>query len=181
MIEKIVWHLGTYTEPALIRSNPFDFYQFERSQNTGKSEDSSCNLYPSLCTDLVGRTTLWRGFVGLMYPSDFYFGTGGINRDVCIQEDNSQFIINECEKDNWMYKSEKSQWTITSGIYTYTNALNTPPRQDLPHCGNVLGSCGEATHNYLVIPVIYLASNISIISGTGTKEDSYKLELKEGI
>ena len=98
---------GAETEyTAIITSK---FYELERSNNTGKICTSG-----QYCNDPLGRTTAWVGKVGLMYPSDYGYATGGGNykREYCL----SQILYTwntECYNDNWLYTSANHHWTLT--------------------------------------------------------------------
>lgn len=54
--------------------------------------------------------TTWKGYVGLMYPSDYGFAVGGNSRDACLTTTTASY--HSCYVDDWLYLSS-SQWTLT--------------------------------------------------------------------
>ena len=160
LIDDALWNTGSngaevvYTDIITSKS-----YELERSNNTGKI----CTNGTTTCNDPLGRTTAWVGKVGLMYPSDYGYATGGGNykREYCL----SQILYTwaaECYNDNWLYINSNPQWTLTplAAIFgnNYTFIINIPD----------LNYSADNYHNYLVRPTVYLKSNVQILSGEGS-------------
>ena len=109
-----------------------------------------------------------------MYPSDYGYATSGgstTSRSACLNKElynwNSS-SVSDCKNNDYLYKSSYTQWTlatlsslnfsvfrVTSGIVHYDNA----------------------SYANGVRPVVFLKSNISIASGTGTSFDPYQLKI----
>ena len=168
LIDDALWNTGSNGIGVLWNAiTTSKFYELERSNNTGKICTSG-----QYCNDPLGRTTAWVGKVGLMYPSDYGYATGGGNykREYCL----SQYLYTwisyaECYNDDWLYTSANHQWTLT-------------PRaaSDISYDAFVVGSSGivrtgNTAYGWLVKPVVYLKSNVQILSGEGSSTDPFIL------
>ena len=166
LIDDALWNTGSNgTETSWHAITTSKFYELERSNNTGKICTSG-----TACNDPLGRTTAWVGKIGLMYPSDYGYATGGGNykREYCL----SQILYTwnaECYNDNWLYTSTNHQWTITplggSDISSHAFGIDMS--------GFVGGSPSGCP--WLVRPTVYLKSNVQILSGEGSSTDPYLL------
>mgnify|MGYP004665242855 FL=1 len=169
LIDDALWNTGSNGVEALINEiTTSKFYELERSNNTGKICTSG-----TLCNDPLGRTTTWVGKVGLMYPSDYGYATGGGNykREYCL----SQYLYTwtsyaECYKDDWLYNSGSGQWTLTP--YAYARDGGDIFTIDISGIVNLAGGSVAAL---LVRPTVYLKSNVQILSGEGSSTDPYLL------
>ena len=181
MIDNVTWHLGTNsaeTDPySNEAANASFLYNSERSNNTGKQCDEANDPY-DLCNDMVDRTTMWQGKVGLMYPSDYVYATGGGNtysRSDCLGfYIGSNFsgwrnTYTECSANDWLKPNEKT-WTISpkgdssKAVCTYT----------VYDIGYVNGT--GAAQPYAVRPVVYLKRGVSFTNeGDGTQARPYVL------
>ena len=150
MIEEVIWKLGgssTYTTVS-------EFYSYERG------------------TDVYeGRPTEWRGKVGLMYPSDYGYATGGgatTNRATCLATELSNWdSYSNCYNNDWLFNSSY-QWTLTpSSSYSY---LVFAVLSD-SHLSYSNASSGSGAR-----PSIYLKSNIAISGGDGSESNPYTLK-----
>jgi len=115
MIGEAMWYTGSNgIEANYANILTSKFYELERSSNIGKTCASGAE-----CNDTVSRTTVWKGKVGLMYPSDYGYATSGgttTNRETCLNTilyDWSNSGIEDCKNNNWIYDSKYTQWTIT--------------------------------------------------------------------
>ena len=180
MIDDVTWYLGTNDAAT----NPFNdgtataslLYNYERSNYNGKqcSESSQCN-------DTVDRTIRWQGKVGLMYPSDFAYATGGGNtysRSDCLgysignnnSYQNWKNTYTECFSNDWLYDDSVLTWTITPGAMT--NASSTVLHVDSagfinPHA---------LAHDYAVRPTVYLKPGVVFTSeGDGKQATPFVL------
>ena len=173
LIGDTLWNTGTNgTNSYTSSSNGLvsHFYSYERSSNTGKICTSG-----TYCNDTVERTTIWQGKVGLMYPSDYGYATGGgstSNRASCLNKelynwDSSSY--SDCKNNDWLYNSSNWQWTLSpralSSIASYVFFVSTT---------------GDVNYNVAhvsgaVRPSVYLLSETSIVSGEGTPEDPYQI------
>ena len=153
MIENVVWNLGGQSSETATDI----FYTSERGTK----------VYDT-------RPTVWIGSIGLMYPSDYGYATGGgsnMNRNICLTYNLNQWgLYQECSNNSWLYNNSYGQWTLTP--------YSTPSNYVF-----VAASTGfigwSVTNNptFAVLPVTYLKSFIKIIDGAGTKEQPYKLSL----
>ena len=181
MIDIVTWHLGTNsaeTDPySNEAANASFLYNSERSNNTGKQCDEATNTY-GLCDDTVDRTTSWQGKVGLMYPSDYAYATGGGNtysRSECLGfYIGSNFsgwrnIYTECSANDWLKPNEKT-WTI-SPKGDSSKAVCAYAVYDIGY----VYATGAAQH-YAVRPVVYLKRGVSFTNeGDGTQATPFVL------
>jgi len=152
-------------------SDPQSFYQSERGEKTGKI---CSGIY---CTDNVVRSTRWIGKIGLMYPSDYGYATSGghtTSRETCLNVNLDQWNnndISDCKNNNWIYKIDKNQWTITPIIdAAYScGALYLYPAGNL----GFDGAFGAGP----IHPTLYLKSSIKINKGLGTQNNPYELSM----
>ena len=167
LIDEALWNTGSNgaeTEYRAITTSKF--YELERSNNTGKICASG-----RYCNDPLGRTTAWVGKVGLMYPSDYGYATGGGNykREYCLSQ-----VLNtwntECYNDDWLYTSANHQWTLTP-IATSSDSNSAFMVSTLGVVNAHTGAAGE----WLVRPSVYLKSNVQILSGEGSSTDPFML------
>ncbi|MBR5370329.1 MAG: InlB B-repeat-containing protein [Bacilli bacterium] len=164
MIDDVTWYLGTNDAAT----NPFNdgtataslLYNMERSNYNGKQCSES-----SQCSDTVDRTIRWQGKVGLMYPSDFAYATGGGNtysRSDCLgysigsnnSYQNWKNTYTECFSNDWLYDDSVLTWTITPGAMTYTSStvLHVDSAGFInPHA---------LAHDYAVRPTVYLKPGV---------------------
>ncbi len=151
MIESAKWKLGGLTSYDNVTTS--QFYSAERGSTV-----------PS------NRKTEWIGKIGLMYPSDYGYATGGkgngsgtYTREQCLAYRlygwNSGTYKTDCAEKDWLYDSSKWQWTLTpvsSYSYGVFFVIST---------GDVTN--GSAFASYTVRPTLYLTSNTMISSGEG--------------
>ena len=156
MIDNTVWYLGgtaDFTNSTNGLSS--NFYSYERSTAV-----------------YTGRTTNYIGKVGLMYPSDYGYATSGgttMDRNSCLNKELSSWSSNsDCYNNDWLYTAS-SQWTITPLSSNSTNVLsilNVGGPQDINANDTNVG----------VRPVVFLKSNIKIVSGNGSSSNPYILQ-----
>ena len=106
-----------------------------------------------------GHTTTSSDYIGLIYPSDYVFAS---TDESCSQAPYGS----TCKKNNWLFKGVW-YWTISphsSGAYGVFYVRS----------GGYLGDAA-AMYRESVRPSVYLKSDIKIVSGSGTKEDMFKL------
>ena len=158
-IEEVVWNLGSVSE----RYNSLTtsaFYASERDT-----------------TVYTGRPTTWTGKIGLMYPSDYGYATGGgttKDRAACLAKElfnwnSSDF--SDCKENDYLF-NRSYQWTLAplSGYVDLVFTVNLN--------GEGGGSPAFTTHTYAVRPALYLKSNIVVKSGTGEKNNPYTLSVQ---
>ena len=118
-----------------------------------------------------GHSISFIGKVGLMYPSDYGYATGGgstTSREECLAAVLYDWeLYSDCFNNDWLYDSNLNQWAIVSYSYdsdkvflinASSTALNT-----------------FAHLSIAVRPALYLSSDVMITGGTGTSSDPYIL------
>ena len=106
-----------------------------------------------------GHATTSNDYIGLIYPSDYVFAS---TDESCSQDSFSR----TCGNNNWLFKGVW-YWTIS-------------PSSSRDNSVFYVGSGGYLVSNYAlcrvgVRPSLYLKSDIEIVSGSGTKDDMFKL------
>lgn len=150
LISNITWNLGGTSDKLMKTAS---FYIAERG------------------TDVyVSRPTVWKGLVGLVYPSDYGYAVGINVRDICLSKNLSNYNEDNCYLNNWLTPKNNTQWTITTSSYDEYHVVNY----------GSTGALGGSYPNYLreVYPVVYLNTNIKITSGDGTETNPYKISDK---
>ena len=146
-----VWKLGS----SISNGTSQQFYESERGTNVYE-----------------GNPTEWTGGIALMYPSDYGFATSGgttIKRDSCIAEDLWNSQDEECYTNNWVLDSRSDfQWLLT--VQVYFNDTGYYMCND----GSVFDNAVNGIHG--IKPVLYLKSNVEIVSGTGTRTEPFILK-----
>lgn len=113
MIEEAVWHLGTNgSSNDYYKIKAEDFYALERGESNLQKCDEDGN-----CTS---ASSTWKGYVGLMYPSDYGYATNVENFDTRARCLNAIIYSwdAECYENNWLFQTGTPQWTITSRYYS---------------------------------------------------------------
>ena len=160
-IEEVVWNLGgssTYYDVT-----PSMFYERERG------------------TTVYGdHATIWKGKIGLMYPSDYGYATsGGTTKDraACLAKElynwgSSDF--NDCSENDYLYYPNLSTLTPTA-IDDDSDNDNFVFRTGFSYDKSIKLS---PTDNLMAVrPAFFLKSNISIKAGTGESSNPYQLKL----
>ena len=152
-IESVVWNLGGTN--AYNTSTASMFYTAERGTAV-----------------YSGRPTTWTGKIGLMYPSDYGYATGGsssASRATCLVKELFNWnSASDCYNNDYLFNNDY-QWTLApySGAATHVFRVNS--------VGSVYDNITYNTNG--VRPTLYLKSNISVKSGDGTSNSSYQLNL----
>ena len=106
------------------------------------------------------RNVSFVGKVGLMYPSDYMYA---VDLGLCTVS-SSEYNSDSCIGSNWL--SLEDEFTITPSI---NNSSDVVSIRD--------GVVGVGTSNLKNRPVLYLKSSVSIVSGNGTEDNPYNLEI----
>ena len=176
LIGDALWNIGAVDEHFGYADQSFflpKFYEYERSDNTGKMCTSV--THDLHCNDTIQRTTKWQGKVGLIYASDYGYSTSGgtkNNRTECLNTSLSDWdgAIYDCKMGTWFERIEEAvQWTI-SPMFASGTASNVL----FVDCSGYVSNF-EAGFSANVYPVVYLKSNVSILSGEGTLENPYEI------
>ena len=114
-----------------------------------------------ICNDCdKDRNVSFVGKVGLMYPSDYMYA---VDLGLCTVS-SSEYNSDSCIGSNWL--SLEDEFTITPSI---NNSSDVVSIRD--------GVVGVGTSNLKNRPVLYLKSSVSIVSGNGTEDNPYNLEI----
>ena len=169
MIATVKWNTGSNGSNGVSTWTTKNMYNYERSENTGKICNSGDN-----CNDTVIRTTSWIGKVALMYPSDYGYSTKGgstTNKETCLNTSLNSWggsNVEDCKKNSWIYESGTDKYTLTPFAVSNLSRLVFFTNYD--------GSIKYSTLYILSVnPVVYLTSDIGIVSGDGSSEKPYKL------
>ena len=160
---------GTYNYSKNIKSSSIDKVAKVR-WNTCRAEygASALNSYNqersttliSTPSDKVARTNTWDGKIALMYPSDYgYASTDSTCR--------SSLGSSNCKNENWLFNSA-NQWTLSPYSGNATSVFDVVSR------GFV--NLYRAHYAYGVRPVLFLKSDVEILSGDGTNDNPFVLE-----
>lgn len=168
LIDNVVWNTGSQgTNTSLLAK---DFYTYERSSNNGKICSSSDS-----CNDTVTRTTLWTGKVGLMYPSDYGYATGGgstTSRATCLNTDLSNWgSYSDCYNNNWIFLYLINSWQLT----LTPKALSDAAFRVFVVNGTGAVRIAVASSANIVRPVVYLKNNVKISGGDGSSSNPFVL------
>ena len=162
MISESVWNIGgnCYTGLTQYTLNLLSQYNRERG----------------IITYQNSRPTEWTGKVALIYPSDYgYASTNSECRENLrtgvvydSTKEQNDYTNTKCKLDNWLQKSSW-YWTLSpsSGASAHLFIVSG--------VGAILD--GSACNSYVVLPAVFLKSDILITSGTGEKGSPYKLSL----
>ena len=166
LISDVVWNTGASTTSSQIASK---FYTEERGTRNGKICSSG-----TYCTDIVERTTTWKGLVGLMYPSDYGYATSGgdtTDRATCLNTSLGSWnssSASDCKNNDWLF-SNSWQWTISP--YAYSSLANGT---FYVRSGGYVYIDG-ASYSGAARPVVYLTSNVGVQSGDGSSGNPFIL------
>lgn len=159
MIDDHYWYVGAVESNNNDAMIPLNLYEAERGYLTGKT----CS-YNSYCNDEVERTTDWNGYIGLIYPSDYGYASGGINRQSCLS---SSINNSACSSSNWLSFKNGSE---NARYYTLT-----------PYSGDYASEVVEINSSGYwseVYPSLYLKSHVQITGGNGSQTNPYILSLE---
>ncbi len=162
LIDNYTWNVGAIEEEDT-RTDTLAFYNAERGIINGKV----CS-YSMYCTDTVTRTTIWTGYIGLPYVTDWAYASENSICETNMQtKDSSNAFI--CKSNNWMHNSGDTRY-----ISPRANFTDATPTYFVSSDGYVWGR--NASSAISVFPAIYLKSNVLIESGNGTSDSPYILK-----
>lgn len=154
MIRNSAWNIGNVAYSGLWSYDAKALYSSERG------------------TTALVQPSMWTGSVGLLYMSDYVFATGGINntdRYSCL-DDLWWSSTPDCHSNNWLQFAQNN-WTLTLNSYASSySAYYLTNTEDIGE--------NKSVYEYaMATPVLYLDENVKFVSGSGTKEDPYILDL----
>ncbi|MDO4377247.1 MAG: hypothetical protein Q4C38_03810 [bacterium] len=161
MIQKSLWYLGGTTYKT--SSAPYETYTVNELYESERGI-KVYNKHATTSTD----------YIGLIYPSDYGYASTDEScrqnlRTGAVYDNNIWGGTPTCINGNWLYKSGVWYWTI-SPYLTYSYYVF-----DVRDDGSLYSR--HAFYYYSVRPSLYLKSNVKIVSGSGTKDNMFKLEI----
>ena len=120
--------------------------------------DSTYKTAANYYTQEIATHTTSTSKIGLMHASDWGYAIEGFTGVI----GNSGYARDSSDK-NWF--SNADQWTMSA--YSSSRPLRAYD------CGFLFGE--SASEGYSIRPVLYLKSNVYVVSGTGTKVDPYRI------
>ncbi len=111
-------------------------------------------------------------YIGLIYPSDYGYASTDAScrqnlRSGLTYTSNAYGGTPTCKNNNWLFEGT---WYWTISPYSNDSVVFYVGTVGQLHNGNALYRGG-------VRPSVFLKSNIKIVSGSGTKDDAFKLEI----
>ena len=106
-----------------------------------------------------GHETKSNDYIGLIYPSDYVFAS---TDESCSQNP----YDSTCKNNNWLFKDAR-YWTISPHLSNARGVFLVDGG------GNLYDNA--ALYRASVRPSVFLKSDINIVSGSGTKDDMFKL------
>ena len=162
LIDYHIWNTGAIESTK--RTDTLAFYSAERGTTNGKICTSG-----TYCNDTVTRTTEWTGYIGLPYVTDWAYASSESVCETNMQtKDDSNVYI--CKNNNWMQRNTWAWYLSPSADGSYANYAWAVS-------GDGYASNYSAANSLVVVPSIYLKSNVLIESGNGTSSNPYTLKL----
>ena len=115
------------------------------------------------------RPVSWIGKIGLMHPSDYGYAVGGANRTTCLEMKVGQYNTNDCYTNDWLFIGY--EWTLNP-VENYLDSIII-----LANGSSTINLVHVATNAYR--PVFYLNSLVLLKSGSGQKNDPYRITFNE--
>ena len=153
LIGEAIWNLGG----SSIYDNLYadEYYTFERQ--------SDVMINPS---DGITRNSVWKGKVGLMYPSDYMYA-GDLSK--CNEYGNKwNSDQSNCRDTSWLRDTTSVQWTMTQRSNSSSHAFHI-------YSSGYVYSTNAVRNSSACRPVIYLKTTVQVIAGDGTVENPYVL------
>ena len=161
LIDNHIWNTGAIEYNT--RTDTLAFYSAERGNETGKICTGG-----QWCNDTVTRTTEWTGYIGLPYVTDWAYASSESVCETNMQKkDSSNLLV--CKNNNWMQRNTWAWYLSPSADGSYANYAWAVS-------GDGYASNYSAANSLVVVPSIYLKSNILIESGNGTSSNPYILK-----
>ncbi len=160
LFENAKWHLGGITSTEYNTATAAIYYLKEHANNVYSTNPTSTNA-----------------MVGLMYASDYGYATGGgegKQRSECLAKDLYHWDVSgyeNCYKNNWLYDPSNHQWLMNP----YASSDFSVAR--VSYDGSVYPYANVFNNYRRVRPVLYLKSDVKIVSGDGSKVNPFKLAL----
>ena len=161
MIDNAKYYLGGYygwVSGQGYTQTSVQMYSYERKiQNTTSNEF----YYGS-------NPNNWVGKLGLMYASDYGYASGNCENKRIYDIKSSSNDIRACNDTNWLYINS-NEWLLNQ------NSEDVSFVYSISESGSVFSKDAPINIALKYRPVLYLKSNVKIISGSGTINDMYIL------
>ncbi len=168
MIQHHIWYTGGNTQANIQDSKTKQIYESEIGNNKLNVGDNCPNNSICKLEDLQ-----YDGFVGLLYASDYAYAASS-----SAWNEQSIGYYHLVKNKNWLYMG-LSEWLLTrntnspnSFIYAYFIAYSGAVYYNL-----VYGSYDGGWGRNAIRPVLYLKPDVKLVSGNGSKENPFKLQL----
>ena len=165
-IAKVRWNTGTGADSFLgngYKYTPKYIYDGERSAHNGKEQ--CVNTGENQCNDKIERKNIWDGYIGLIYPSDYGYAVGGIDRNTCLEKALNNYSEETCNINNWLKPLNDASWTMTP-VPFLTNADLAFVVTDSGLIVNY-----QCINSISIFPVAYLKSNFKIIPNPHSEQE----------
>lgn len=114
--------------------------------------------------------TEWVGYVGLMYPSDYVYAT---DLSLCFRDGLSYKDDASCYNNDWLFDTNNQQWLMNPSLTNLSNVFYIDNNGSVTN-GGLNNDIVYAT--MAVKSVVYLNSDVNIVSGMGTRDKPYQLQ-----
>ena len=112
----------------------------------------------------------WNGRIGIMNASDYMYATDlGLCHTIGSKYGKDSGNT-ECTNNDWLFDDSYFQWTMTPQFSGRMNYISFE--------GNVSDAVRFPSEAYIIRPVAYLKSDVTIVGGEGTSSNPYTLGLK---
>ncbi len=161
MIGDTKWYLGGSNNYSDVTTEMF--YESERGKETCTTTGNCQKTRP----------VSWVGKVGLIYPFDYGYATGGgstISMENCLAKElyswRDDTGYNDCYTNDWLYDSSNYQLTITPYAGTAISVFSGYITGYVDYCS--ISNLGRS-----VMPAVYLKSSVILSKGTGTSSNPF--------
>lgn len=149
---------------ALIEKSPFYLGKVNPEVVSAKERyEKEGNIYEN-------STSVWCGYVGLMQSSDYAYAMG---REECIQD--LRKSLDSCQSYNYLWLGQvdrKNEWMLTPNLSDTRSVFQRAIEEN-----GIVNELAVAAQPNEVRPVVYLNPNVRIMSGNGTEESPYQLDI----
>ena len=116
-----------------------------------------------------GRSSIWTGKIGLMYPSDYGYASDFTK----CQEKINNYNASSCSQNNWIYNFGYL-WLLThvSDMSNRSWSINLSGNASVNGNGN-----GSSSNGFTVFPSLYLVSDAIKAGGNGSINNPYRLSV----
>ena len=149
MVENAIWRIGGGESASYTSSKMYDF----EKRNPGYNSSSA----------------LANGYIGLMSVSDYGYASSECYKSKSFSDYNDTL----CTSTNWLYMSN-SIWDTVWFITPSTSSTSVWVMYGGGHAGPT-----PPTNTNIVIPSLYLKSNVKVNGGTGTSSDPYTISMDQ--